>query len=212
MTGLSSLLADVTEQARPTKPPLPERGIERIQAQWEDLTDRPFDFAAIQKLLNVAKSSGGGAQTVAAVFDEVYLTGEVEGDLVAYVETKLRGRLAVVSAPPEGIRRGHTVTYNEPAPEPTDPDEVLFQSFCHMVRFGLSLGVKRTVRIGGMIEVPLSTVWFKDGTMYIGGEDARTFYTKAYAGTSGEGLQDTSTNSASTRGVHADDKQADAAI
>ena len=212
MNSLSSLLPAATEQARPSKPPLPERGIERIQAQWEDLTDRPFDFAAIQKLLNVAKSSGGGAQTVAAVFDEVYLTGEVEGDLVAYIETKLRGRLAVVSAPPEGIRRGHTVTYNEPAPEPTDPDEVLFQSFCHMVRFSRSLGVKRTVRIGGMIEVPLSTVTFKDGTMYIGGEDARTFYSKAYAGTSGEGLQDTSTNSQRIRGVHADDKQVDAAI
>jgi hypothetical protein len=212
MTGLSSLLADVTEQARPTKPPLPERGIERIQAQWEDLTDRPFDFAAIQKLLNVAKSSGGGAQTVSAVFDEVYLTGEVEGDLVAYVETKLRGRLAVVSSQPEGIRRGNATTYNEPAPEPTDPDEVLFQSFCHMVRFGLSLGVKRTVRIGGMIEVPLSTVTFKDGTMYIGGEDARTFYTKAYAGTSGADLQDTNPNSERTRGVHADNQQVDAAV
>ena len=212
MTHLSSLLPAAREQAKPTKPPLPERGVGRIQAQWEDLTDRPFDFAAIQKLLNVAKSSGGGAQTVAAVFDEVYLTGEVEGDLVAYVETKLRGRLAVVSSQPEGIRRGNATTYNEPAPPPTDPDEVLYESFCHMVRFGRCLGVKRTVRIGGMIEVPLSTVTFKDGTMYIGGENARTFYTQAYAGTSGEGLQDTSTNSESTRGVHADNQQVDAAV
>ncbi len=56
MTHLSSLLPAATEHAKPTKPPLPERGIERIQAQWDDLTDRPFDFAAIQKLLNVAKS------------------------------------------------------------------------------------------------------------------------------------------------------------
>ena len=212
MNSLSSLLPAATEQARPTKPPLPDRGIERIQAQWEDLTDRPFDFAGIQKLLNVAKSSGGGAQTVAAVFDEVYLTGEVEGDLATYVETRLRGRLAVVSAQPEGIRRGNATTYNEPAPPPTDPDEVLYESFCHMVRFGRCLGVKRTVRIGGMIEVPLSTVTFKDGTMYIGGENARTFYTQAYAGTSGEGLQDTSTNSESTRGVHADNQQVDAAV
>ncbi len=212
MNSLSSLLPAATEQARPTKPPLPERGIERIQAQWDDLTEAPFDFPAIQKLLNIAKSSGGGAQTVAAVFDEIHLTGEVEGDLVAYVETKLRGRLAVVSSQPEGIRRGNATTYNEPAPEPTDPDEVLFQSFCHLIRLSRSLGVKRTVRIGGMIEVPLSTVTFRDNQMYIGETDARTFYSKAHAGTSGEGLQDASTNSERTRGVHADNQQIDAAI
>ena len=212
MNSLSSLLPAAREQAKPTKPPLPERGVGRIQAQWEDLTDRPFDFAAIQKLLNVAKSSGGGAQTVAAVFDEVYLTGEVEGDLATYVEPRLRGRLAVVSAQPEGIRRGNATTYNEPAPEPTDPDEVLFQSFCAMVRFAFSLGVQRTVRIGGTTDVPLSKVTFNKGTMYIGVEDARTFHSEAHAGTSGEGLPDTSTDSASSRRVATDHQHTDAPV
>ena len=71
MNDLSSLLADATEQAKPTKPPLPANGLERIQAQWEDLTDDPFDFGSIQRLLNIAKSAGGGARTVGIVFDEV---------------------------------------------------------------------------------------------------------------------------------------------
>jgi len=68
------------------------------------------------------------------------------------------------------------------------------------------------VRIGGMIEVPLSTVTFKDKQMYIGEEDAKTFYTQAYAGTSGEGLPDTSTDSASSRRVATDHQHTDAPV
>ncbi len=89
---------------------------------------------------------------------------------------------------------------------------MLYESFCAMVRFGLSLGIKRTVRIGGTTDVPLSKVTFKDKQMYIGEEDARTFHSEAHAGTSGEGLPDTSTNSASSRRVATDHQHTDAPV
>ena len=175
MNDLSSLLADATEQAKPTKPPLPANGLERIQAQWEDLTDDPFDFGSIQRLLNIAKSAGGGARTVGIVFDEVHLTGNKSHNLSEQIETKLRGRLAVTSAPPSGARS--VPTYHDPTPEPeqVEPEEAKRRAFLVLVAWAKTLGLVRTINPGG-IPVPLLEVAVRDGTLCIGDQTATDYY------------------------------------
>jgi hypothetical protein len=172
MDALSDLLTSVTAQAKPTKPPLPERGLERIQAQWEGLTDQPFDIGTIQKLINTAKSQGGGAQTVSAVFDEVFEAETLPPNLAEHLETLLRGRLAITTTPPrEGTRRGHVTVYNAPVPDPIEPREV----FARLVAFAHCLGVVRTIHPAG-VAVPMNEVTVREDTVYIGQQPATEYY------------------------------------
>ena len=178
MTGLSALLTHAAEQAKPTEPPLPERGLERIQAQWEGLTDQPFDVGAIQKLINTAKSQGGGAQTVSAVFDEAFEAETLPPNysdgpyLAEHLETLLRGRLAITTTPPrEGTRRGHVTVYNAPVPDPIEPREV----FAGLVAFAHCLGVVRTIHPAG-VAVPMNEVTVREDTVYIGQQPATEYY------------------------------------
>ena len=177
MNDLSSLITEATEQAKPTKPPLPKSGLERIQAQWEDLTDDPFDFGSIQRLLNIAKSAGGGAgaRTVGIVFDEVHLTGNKSHNLSEQIEAKLRGRLAVTSAPTRGARS--VPTYHDPTPEPeqVEPEEAKRRAFLFLVAWAKTLGLVRTINPGG-IPVPLLEVAVRDGTLCIGDQTATDYY------------------------------------
>ena len=181
MDALSDLLTSVTAQAKPTKPPLPEGGLERIQAQWEGLTDQPFDIGTIQKLINTAKSQGGGAQTVSAVFDEAFEAETLPPNysdgpyLAEHLETLLRGRLAITTTPPrEGTRRGHVTVYNAPAPDPIDPREV----FARLVAFAHCLGVVRTIHPAG-VAVPMNEVTVREDTVYIGQQPATEYYERS---------------------------------
>ena len=172
MDALSDLLTSVTAQAKPTKPPLPEGGLERIQAQWEGLTDQPFDIGTIQKLINTAKSQGGGAQTVSAVFDEAFEAETAPPNLAEHLETVLRGRLAITTTPPrEGTRRGHVTVYNAPVPDPIEPREV----FARLVAFARNLGVVRTIHPAG-VSVPMNEVTVREDTVYIGQQPATEYY------------------------------------
>lgn len=172
MTALSALLTSVTAQAKPTKPPLPEGGLERIQAQWADLTDDPFDFGSIQRLLNIAKSAGGGVRTLGVVFDEVHLSGHTPENLTEQIETRLRGRLAITTAPPqEGTRRGHATVYNAPVPEPIDPGD----NFACLVAFARCLGVQRTIYVN-KVAVPMTQVAIREGVLCINDQPATEFY------------------------------------